>query len=121
MTPKRIAIVEDDWNLGSVFAEAFTLEGHTVTFIQDGATAVQQLKDFQPDVVTLDLHMPKVSGIEILKAIRADDDLAPVKVIIVSADPTAGQSAANLADMLLVKPVSLDDLLGLMDRLAFSP
>lgn len=101
--------------------EAFTIEGHTVTLIQDGTTAVQQLRDFRPDVVSLDLHLPRVSGIEILKTIRADDDLAAMKVIVVSADPIASQSVANLADLVLVKPVSLDDLLGLMDRLAVTP
>ncbi|MBL8162413.1 MAG: response regulator [Anaerolineae bacterium] len=117
MKPKRIAIIEDEPSLGLVFSDVFSLEGSTILLIQEGAEAVQKLKAFMPDIITLDLHLPHVSGVEILRDIRADVQLSDCRVIIVTADPGAAQSVADLADMVLIKPVSLTDLIQLIDRL----
>ena len=71
MTATPIIILEDDKELGEAFAEIFELEGYAVTLLRDGKTIMERLKEHRPSILILDLHLPKVSGLDILPALKS--------------------------------------------------
>ena len=110
-------IVEDDDDLANIFAEALQAAKYDTEVIRTGDRAMARLKTVMPDVVVLDLHLPGVSGMEILKQIRADAHLAQTRVIVASADPVMAESLNDQADLVLIKPISFSQLRDLATRL----
>ena len=88
MTKNPLAfVIEDDKNLALAFAEAVEEADFDVEILYDGKTAMERLPATIPDVVLLDLHLPYVSGEEIIADIRTDARLARTRVIVTTADP----------------------------------
>lgn len=115
-TEKLALIIEDDPAQQDIFMQAVKMAGFTVETIGDGAEALARLKDVEPQLVILDLHLPKVSGDEILAAIRADERLASVPVILATADPILAESLSDTSDLVLLKPISFTQLRDLASR-----
>jgi DNA-binding response OmpR family regulator len=113
-------IVEDDRDLANIFAEALQAGGFDTYIIRSGDTALAQLATTVPDVIVLDLHLPHVSGVEILRQVRADARLAETRVIIATADPRMAESVEDQADLSLLKPISFSQLRDLAVRLSTS-
>ncbi|MCF6277537.1 MAG: response regulator [Anaerolineales bacterium] len=110
-------IIEDDPAQLNIFAHAVEMAGFTSEKIDNGAKALERLKEVQPSLVILDLHLPNVSGDEILRRIRADERLASVSVILATADPLFAESLSDESDLILLKPVSFVQLRDLAIRL----
>jgi signal transduction histidine kinase/ActR/RegA family two-component response regulator len=84
-----------------------------------GRLGLELAREHRPDAILLDLHLPDVPGEQVLRAIRADADLRPTAVIILSADATPGQVKRLLdagADDYLTKPLDVRQLLAAVDR-----
>jgi CheY-like chemotaxis protein len=79
--------------------------------------ALEQLKTSIPDLVLLDLRLPRVHGVHILREIRQDERLKRTRVIITSIDATQTQFVRDAADLILVKPVGFNQLRELAARL----
>jgi len=79
------------------------------------------LKEIVPDLIILDLHMPGVTGEELLKQIRADERMEKTRVIIASADALRAQQLSSQVDMVLLKPISFTQLNQLAGRLFAHP
>ncbi|KAF0176656.1 MAG: Signal transduction histidine kinase [Limisphaerales bacterium] len=79
---KKILIVEDDPIIADLYQRKFAAEQFTVELAGDGSTAMESLKSHRPDVVLLDLQLPQVNGIEVLKFIRATPELRTLPVIV---------------------------------------
>lgn len=79
---KKILIVEDDPIIADLYQRKFAAEFFTVELAGDGSTAMESLKSHRPDVVLLDLQLPQVNGIEVLKFIRATPELQALPVIV---------------------------------------
>ena len=110
-------IIEDNEDLAIIFAEALQAAGLQTGIVQDGETALQQLEDSVPDIIILDLHLPYVSGEEILTRIRADERFAETRVIIATADPRMAEMLKDRADLVMLKPISFGQLRDLAARL----
>lgn len=110
-------IIEDDPELGDIFAKALQMAGFETETIQDGRVAVVRLTASQPAIVVLDLHLPRVSGKEILRQIRAEEQLAKTRVILATADPLLAETMREEADLVLIKPISFQQLRHLASRL----
>jgi len=110
-------IIEDNEDLAIIFAEALQAAGLETGIVQDGETALEQLRDSIPGIIILDLHLPYVSGEEILTQIHADDRFAQTKVIIATADPRMADMLKDRADLVLLKPISFGQLRDLAARL----
>ncbi|MEP7288973.1 MAG: response regulator [Chloroflexota bacterium] len=110
-------IVEDAPEMATIFAEILQMAGLATEVISNGQLAIAKLKEIVPAVVILDMHLPHVSGMDILKSIRADSRLALTKVIAVTADVLLIQDLEDLADLTLIKPVTFDQLSDLTTRL----
>ena len=81
---KRLLFVEDDILTGILYRNHLTAAGFEVELAGDGEKAVKALERFKPDLVVLDLNLPKVSGLEILKRIRARTETKGLPVLVFS-------------------------------------
>jgi DNA-binding response OmpR family regulator len=110
MMTEPILIVEDDLNLSQILQEILEFEGIKSSIIADGALALKRLAQVAPPLIILDMHLPNVSGLEIITYIRSRPDLSGVKICVITADPQMAASARKDADKVYVKPLSLDEI-----------
>lgn len=114
-----IVVAEDQEMLRNAMVQIFSLhdEISVLADVADGEAALQVIRDQQPDVAILDVEMPKMSGLQVLKAIK-DADLA-TKVIIVTTFKRPGyfeRAVANDVDAYVLKERSVDDLVMTIKR-----
>jgi CheY-like chemotaxis protein len=114
-------IIEDDADLAAIFAEAVKAAGFEAQVIRDGALAQRRIKEVVPDIVILDLHLPHVDGPTLLKQIRDTTVLNNTIVIVATADALVGELYRDIADIVLIKPVSFIQLRDLCARLYSVP
>ncbi|MBV9953334.1 MAG: response regulator [Acidimicrobiia bacterium] len=115
-----ILVVEDDPVILDLLTVNFELEGYTVVRAVDGADGLEQARAHRPDVVVTDVMMPKRSGIDLLRDLRADPELAYVPVILLSARALATDVRDGLAagaDDYITKPFEPDDLVVRVEKL----
>jgi DNA-binding response OmpR family regulator len=110
-------IVEDSYELAEMFGYVLQEVGLDVEILTDGARAMRRLRQITPQLVVLDLHLPQVSGLDVLNFIRRDGRLVDTKVIVITADPQMGNAVENRADLVLVKPITYAQLSGMAMRL----
>lgn len=110
-------VIEDTDDIAQVFQTAMEQAGFESEIIPDGERALERLAEIVPDLVILDLHLPKVSGEQILKYIRADSRLANIKVIVATADSNWAEKLASESTISLLKPISFTQLRQLAERL----
>ena len=79
---KRIVIVEDDAVAAHVYQTSLRKEGFDVDVVTDGQAGLARILTVLPDAVLLDLMLPKMSGVEVLKGIRGQAELAKIPVIV---------------------------------------
>ena len=99
-------VIEDDPNIRTIISEALKGAGFQVTPISNGKDALEELAASVPALVTLDMHMPEVSGPTVLGTIRGDQRLLKTIVIMITGDLPKAEEIAEQADHVLVKPVS---------------
>ncbi len=118
MKKYRALVVEDDEDLGLIFSTALrSLNFEDVELIADGAKALAWLAEHEPDLVVLDLHLPKLSGVNLLRQITAELRLLNTRVMIVTADTGMAEELRNRADLVLVKPITFTQIRDLASRL----
>ncbi len=116
---KKVLIAEDNVDLRAIFARAFDKSHFLVNVAVDGAEAIEYLQHELPDVLILDINMPNVSGLEVLRYVRENQQTKDIKVVVVTGNVMAMQAPeAEYADLLLIKPVDISDLVLLSERLA---
>ncbi len=113
-------IVEDDEDLSVIFTEALNAAGFQTETIRNGQLALERLRAITPDVVSLDMHLPGISGIDILKYIRSDKRLATTNVVVTTADAVMAEQVRDISDFVLVKPITFGQLRDLTARLKSS-
>jgi DNA-binding response OmpR family regulator len=107
----RILVVEDDEDIAQALQRSLRMEGYEVRTSADGLDALEQARSFAPDLVILDLGLPKVDGIDVAKSLRSDDD---VPILILTARDALESRVEGLdagADDYLVKPFERQELL----------
>ena len=110
-------IVEDEFDISIVFSRALQAAGFETEVIRNGGTALEWLSSSKPDIVVLDLNLPRVSGPEILQYIRSNAQLAKTPVIVATAYARLAESVRDQADWVLFKPISFAQLRDLSARL----
>jgi two-component system, cell cycle response regulator DivK len=111
-------IIEDDEDLADIFAEALRGVGFEVELISDGWQAQERLKGGAvPFIILLDMHLPHVSGGDLLTIIKQDERFSATKIIITTADARMGDLYREQADFTLIKPISFVQLRDLMARM----
>jgi DNA-binding response OmpR family regulator len=82
---KKILLVEDDDNLASVYETRLVAEGFNLKRVANGEEALAAALEYKPDLILLDVMMPKVSGFDVLDILRNTPETAKVKVIMLTA------------------------------------
>lgn len=103
---KTIFLAEDDAVVVKVYGAKFEREGFRVEVAEDGLVAMKKLLQVKPDIVVLDLMMPKLNGVDVLKYIRSTPELKKIPVIILSnahMTALAQEAAAIGAEKALLK------------------
>jgi DNA-binding response OmpR family regulator len=110
----KILIVDDDVTMTELLTTLLTMEGHTPTAINDSTKAVEMAGSVNPDLITLDLMMPGLSGFEVCELLHQDPKLANIPIIIVSARDDAESKAMAAragAKEYVSKPFDADELM----------
>ena len=117
MNDSTALIIEDDLDLIHIFARALELSGYKTQTVSNGKEAVVLLSQIVPDIVVLDLHLPGLSGNDVLQYIRTDKRLVDTQIILATADYRMADDLRDLADLVLLKPISFKQLRDLSGRL----
>src|SRR5207244_10077482 len=80
----KILIIEDDQIVANIYRNKFCLEGFQVEVALDGSAGLDLVRSFRPDAVLLDLMLPKLTGVELMKSIRSEPDFEKVPIIVFS-------------------------------------
>ncbi|HMD52344.1 MAG TPA: response regulator transcription factor, partial [Solirubrobacteraceae bacterium] len=113
----RILVVEDDEDIAQALQRSLRMEGYEVRTAPDGEAGLDQVRSFAPDLVILDLGLPRVDGLEVARVLRSDDD---VPILILTARDALESRVEGLdagADDYLVKPFERQELLARMRAL----
>ncbi len=112
MAPVKVLVVEDDPAVRSSLVRSLTFEGYEVVTAADGEAGLAAVARDRPDVVVLDLGLPRVDGLEVCRRLRARGDDVPI--LVLTARGTLGDRVVGLdagADDYLPKPFALEELL----------
>jgi CheY-like chemotaxis protein len=112
-SPGRILVVDDESLNRQVLGKILEGQGYQVTFAVDGLQALEQVAAAPPDVILLDVMMPRMDGFEVCRRLKADPATMPIPILIVTAldaraDRVKGVSAG--ADDFLSKPIDPEEL-----------
>lgn len=110
---RRVLIVDDHKVVADSVAALLRLMGHAVLAVYDGVTAIEQATEFRPAVVVLDLQMPGMDGLAVARQLRKMRDLAPLKIVALSAfvQPAFVEAARYAGfDAYLTKPAKAEEL-----------
>lgn len=114
---KLVLVVDDEYAIADLLAELLGDEGYRVITASDGAHALRAVANETPDCALIDLMMPRMNGIELIKAMQADPRLAEVPVILMSAAMRSHYLAELGISGVLQKPFTLPELLSLIDKI----
>jgi PAS domain S-box-containing protein len=110
---RRLLVVDDNVDAANALRYLLENDGHEVKVAADGVVALALARDFKPDVLLLDIGLPRLSGYEIAKTIRSDDSLRSVVIIAITGYGQAEDRARAMAsgfDHYLTKPVEFGEL-----------
>ncbi|HOD36678.1 MAG TPA: response regulator transcription factor [Syntrophales bacterium] len=115
---KRILIVEDDAHIAEGLRLNLSLKGYTVKISPDGVSGIRDWKEWKPELIVLDIMLPGIDGLAVLRNIRLEDERLPI--LILSARGEIEDRIKGLSwgvDDYLAKPFNLDEFLLRVDRL----
>ena len=114
MNPKTVLIAEDDALLRSALTDKLTREGFTIQVARDGEECLQKALAFRPDLILLDILMPRMDGRKVLKKLRDDPWGAQVKVILLTnmtdAEELAGENPYQSNGYLIKSDTKITDV-----------
>lgn len=115
MKKYRILLVEDDTSLGSLFKMRIEADNFEVRQCDNGESALQATMEFMPDLILLDLMLPRVSGFEVLDILRSTPETKGIAVIVLSAlglpSDVQKAKAAGAVDYLIKSEITVEDII----------
>jgi len=121
---KRVLVVDDDQSIQRVLVQTLQLEGYEVATASDGVEALESLQGQLPDVVILDVMMPKLDGLDVLKRMRADERTHTVPVILLTARSSQEdiwEGWQSGVDYYMTKPFDVEELLRFLSHVLNPP
>jgi DNA-binding response OmpR family regulator len=118
---KTILLADDEQFIAVAYKDGLERAGYRVVVASDGQAALNLASSIKPDLILLDLIMPKINGFEVLQSLKADDQLKNIPVMILtnlsqSSDEAEARSY-GIVDFMVKADVSLKDLLTKIDQL----
>ena len=112
-----VLIIEDDRDIAAYYRHVLDMAGYRTGIAANGKTALEKLYQDPPDIVLLDLSLPGVSGVEILKLLKSDEKLMGTRVVVVTGYSQIAENLPVEPDLVMMKPVSPGQLAELVWRL----
>lgn len=113
---KKVLLVEDDKALSAVYKMRLDMEGFDVRQVFDGEKALSETLDYRPDLVLLDVMMPKISGFDVLDILRNTPETKDIKVVMLTAlsqqKDQDRAKALGVDDYLVKSQVVITDVIG---------
>ena len=119
--PARVLVVEDERSTARLLEFILTKNGYAVACAADGSRALEAAESFRPDAVLLDLHLPGLPGLEVLRLLRANPDYGRLVVLVLTASSFEAPPAVVLeagADAHCTKPIAPSTLLRKLQELS---
>ena len=116
----KILIIDDDTTMTKLLTALVKMDGHTATAVNDSTKAVEIAASVEPDLITLDLMMPGLSGFELCELLHQDPRFAAIPIIIVSARDDSESKARALragAIAYMIKPFDADEFIQKIQQL----
>ncbi len=118
MEKLQVLIIDDDRDIAGFFDAVLSLIGHECETVQSAKEAFVRLAAGEPDLILLDLCLgSEIGGEDILYQIRSNPRFDHTRVVVITAYPYHAEIITNLADLVLIKPVDVDQLKTLVERL----
>jgi two-component system alkaline phosphatase synthesis response regulator PhoP len=115
---KQILIIEDDAHIAEGMKLNLSLQGYNVFIAPDGLSGLQQWKELKPDLIVLDIMLPHIDGISVLRSIRLEDERIPILIVSAKGEPDDRIEGLSYGvDDYLAKPFHLDEFLLRVERL----
>lgn len=117
---KRILVVEDNDLNRKLFCDVLKAGGFTVEPVADGEQVLASARDFDPDLVIMDIQLPNISGLDLIRALKSDRSLRTAPVLAVTAYAGKGDEdriRAAGAEGYLAKPVSIGPFMAAIRKL----
>ncbi len=117
---RSVLIVEDDEDLRSALEMLLDDDGFEVACAEHGAVALRLLESIEPDVILLDLNMPRMDGRQVLGEVKSDEDLRTIPIVVLTtsnADTDIVGSYTLQANAYVTKPIDLDDFNDVVRRI----
>ena len=115
---KRILVVDDDPVIRSLLSDIASSFGHRVEAFENGEACLTKLITELPDVIILDMQMPGMNGLEVLRRLKADQRTAAVPVIMLSANSDSAELSSDQAqaDRYVQKPFNVGEFMAALDK-----
>ena len=110
-------IVEDDRDTANLFVQALETLQIDCNIAWNGEQAMDMLSEGAPDLVLVDMNLPGYNGVEIVEFIRSESHLKDIAVIVTSGDAEKSKAVEDLVEFVLLKPISLPQLITIIQRL----
>ena len=117
---KKVLIVDDELNIVTALEFLLQKNGYEVMAAQNGDEALKRVESFAPDLVLLDVMMPRISGYEVCRRMRERPEWKHIKIIMLSAKGREAEVSKGVslgADLYVTKPFSNNELVGKIDEL----
>jgi chemosensory pili system protein ChpA (sensor histidine kinase/response regulator) len=121
---RRALVVDDSLSARRAMAQVLSDSGFEVSTARDGMEAVEELEKTRPDILFVDLEMPRMNGIELTSHVRSRADTAHVPIVMITSRSTEkhrAQARTAGVNAYLTKPFDADDLLEQAERLMEAP
>lgn len=118
MSDKTVVYIEDNYHNRRLVRKILIASGYRVVEAEDGLSGLAMVRELVPPMVLLDIGLPDIDGLEVVRQIRADAALAHIPVIAISASAMRGDRELFIAagcDDYLAKPIKVAELLQLVD------
>jgi DNA-binding response OmpR family regulator len=115
-----VLVVEDDPSISGLLERALSSNGYTVHVAGDGLLGLEKCSSVEPDVVVLDVNLPKLDGLAVAREMKAKEDLKHIPIVFLTAQDRPKDMIAGIqagARHYLTKPFKLDDLLSKIKKL----
>jgi len=113
----KILLAEDDPTMLSLLRTLLTMEGfQVIDLVSAEEDILEVVRREKPDIVLLDVHLPKQNGLDVLRSMRQSEDINRTKVVMTSGMNLKIECMADGADDFLLKPYMPDELIGMIKR-----
>ena len=115
-----ILIVEDNATNLKLFQDVLQVHGYATLCAEDGISAISLVRQARPDMVLMDVQLPDISGLEVTRWIRADDELRAIPIVVVTAFAMHGDERKIRragCDAYLAKPISIKSFMATVEGL----